>query len=199
MPGNSNPLFSFLAFPLRFLLFLLSGFMQTRMKIPSTALILVLAFIIFAFIGGCKTTGLTNEEQSKQFIKMNWLVGLWQNPDPEMAMTEEWKKVNDTIYLGTSTMLLGTDTIYYEDIVIAPSGINIYYTVTSHSKDKTRNSSFILKKNQGGVLVFEDLANKEQSRITYARQSKDNILLKVEGKDDDKPTTEVYKLKRSAK
>jgi hypothetical protein len=192
--GFSNTLF-----PNSFFVIFAADLSAIQMKIPVTHIMIAFALIVSGFFTGCKTTGLTNEQQLKQFKKMDWLAGRWQNVNPETSMTEVWKKENDTIFSGISTLLFGPDTIYSENIVLAPSGFNIYYTIISHSNNKTGNSSYVLKKNQCGVLVFEDPGNKLQSRITYSRKSKDNILLKVEGLDEGKLTTEVYNLKRAIK
>jgi hypothetical protein len=166
------------------------------MKNQISITIMVCATIIITLFPGCKTTGLTKEQQLKQFTKMNWLEGYWQNYSPDATLVENWKKVTDTLFLGKSSMIFGGDTLYQEDIKLAPSGKNIYYTVLSHNSENTGRSSYILRKNQAGKLVFEDPGNKEQSRLTYLRKSKDNMVLKVEGLDGSKVTVEVYNLKK---
>jgi hypothetical protein len=173
--------------------------LKLRMRNAHNCLLLAFPIVAVMLITGCKTTGLTKEQQAKQFEKMGWLIGCWQNISSETSITEEWKKLNDTAFLGTSMMISGADTLYREQIKLAPSGINIYYAIISHNVEKTLNSSYLLKKNQGGKLVFEDPGNKEQSRLTYVRKSNDRILLKIEGLDGNKTSVETYDLKRIVK
>jgi hypothetical protein len=162
----------------------------------------IITYVIIAITGvalalpACKTTGLTKTQQISQFKKMSWLEGNWQNISPELSLLENWVKVNDTLYKAKSVLIMASDTLFSEEIKLAPSVKNIYFSVKSHSSDKTTNSSYVLMKNNGNTLVFEDPANKEQSRITYLRKSADCIILKVDGIDGKEVTTESYKLMR---
>jgi|WetSurMetagenome_2_1015567.scaffolds.fasta_scaffold548843_1 hypothetical protein len=161
-------------------------------------------FFLFLFIGllvielsGCKTTGLTKTQQIRQFEKMSWLLEKWQNISPEMTMIEFWKKEMDTVYTATSVMMVGSDTVYHEEIRLAPNHRNIYYTITNISNEgKSKISSYILTYNQGGKIVFEDKANKEQSKISYIRKSTDNIFLEIYGLDVNEPNKMIYYLSR---
>jgi hypothetical protein len=165
-------------------------------KINNFISLLLLITLGTMLASSCKTTGLTGEEKVKQFGNMTWLIGRWQNPGNETALNEEWEKVNDTLFKGTSLMMLGDDTLYSEELKIAPAGINIFYSIISHNEQNTVRSSYVLLKNRGGKMVFEDQANREQFRLTYIKKSDASIVLKLEGMDGEKASVEVYNLKK---
>jgi hypothetical protein len=150
-------------------------------------------------IAGCKTTGLSREQQLGQFKKMHWLAGKWKNTSPEMTVAESWVLVNDTLLRGTSAMVLSGDTIFSENILLKPSGKNIYFLVSSESYGKTSAFSYLLTKNTGKIMVFEDPKNTAQSKITYTRRSKDELQLRVEGLDGNTPTVESYRMLRMSR
>jgi hypothetical protein len=154
------------------------------------------AALFFIGLSGCKTTGLTKTQQIRQFEKMSWLLEKWQNISTEMTMTELWRKEMDTVYTATSVMMVGSDTVYHEEIRLAPNHRNIYYTITNISEGKSKIASYVLTYNQGGKIVFEDKANKAQSKISYIRKSHDNIFLEIYGLDVNEPNKMIYYLSR---
>lgn len=147
-------------------------------------------------IASCKTTGLSKKQQIKQFEKMEWLIGCWQNQSPEMTLTETWVKEMDTVFTAISIFTTETDTLYLENIRLAPSKINISYSITSKNNGRKENLTYILRKNQRGILVFDDQGNLEQSRITYRKKSKETILLQLEGTEGNEVTKEFYQLSK---
>lgn len=149
------------------------------------------------FIISCRTTDLSKKQQIKQFKKMEWISGKWQNKGIDMTIIEEWSMINDTLFEAYSIMIFDNDTLFNENIKLCPFRANIYYySVSINAEESQFKSSYILIKNTGKKIVFEDKSNIEQSKITYTKKSEDIIGLQIDGLRNGETNTENYYLKR---
>lgn len=142
--------------------------------------VLSILTLILIFSIACKTTGLSKAEQMKQFEKMSWLAGAWQGHDSDFIISEYWVKQSDTLFTANSFLMMGVDTMFKESIRLEPGKRHIYMRTVFTNEGKTENLSYILMKNTGKSLVFEDRSQESVHKVIYTRVGDDKIRIFTE-------------------
>lgn len=155
-----------------------------------------LVILAFSTLQGCKTTGLTIDQQKVQLEKLRWITGLWQNNEGETLMQEDWRKVNDTLYSGLGIMVMAGDTVFREELSITTGKRHIYYKVSMMVNEKPYYSSFVMTRNTASTCVFEDSGNEDLSRLTYKKKGTGQLLITTEGHENGEPVKESFVLTR---
>jgi hypothetical protein len=159
-----------------------------------SALLTMLVLVVFSI--SCKTTGLTKPQQVDQFKKMTWLAGEWQRVEGDFVYFESWKIEKDTLFLGRSVFVLSTDTILDESIRLEPGKLHIYYNSISENDGKIERTSYVLMKNSGKSMMFEDLGATMRRRIFYTMVGTAQLKIITEEREAGRKEKSTYILSR---
>jgi len=78
----------------------------------------------------------TNAKQ-KEFEQFSRLEGSWEMKKGTTEFKESWKRVNDTLFEGTSKMTMDGKTLFSEDLQLVLTNDSIYYIPTvSYQNDQ---------------------------------------------------------------
>ncbi len=153
-------------------------------------------FLFLCTLSSCKTTGLSKPQQLAQFSKMDWLQGDWLSKEVDIIFNESWVKQSDTLYTGISVFVMGGDTIYKEAIRLEPGKLHIYYNVITVNDGKTVRSSYVLLKNSGKSMMFEDRSSDDINRITYTFLGEGKLKISTEETKAKETVKESFILKK---
>lgn len=117
-----------------------------------------------------------------QKSNFNWLVGIWSNNEDSVLSTEEWVKVNDSLYKGTGVSVFCGDTVFLEKIVIKREGQEVYFIPDVAGEINKETSRFRLTSEiDGKNYIFENQDHDFPQKIVYRLINKDSIFATVEG------------------
>lgn len=125
-----------------------------------------------------------------------WILGKWEYKDTDGILTENWTKINDSVYNGTSYFVKGKDTIHEETVVLNQIGESQTYKTTIKGQNEDLPILFLAKEAVENQLVFENLNNDYPQTIKYTNGNAGQITTEISGKQFGKMTTEKYTLKK---
>ncbi len=128
--------------------------------------------------------------------KAAWLIGSWGNTSSEGVLSENWKKVNDSVYHGESYFVVGKDTVFSENIQLAETNGKLVYNVTVPGQNNGQATPFELTSSSGSQMVFENPEHDFPNRITYNKISNDSLVAEISGIQKGKPAKETFAMKR---
>jgi len=131
-----------------------------------------------------------------QIKELAWLEGTWQNTTKDGVFTEQWTKVNDSVFTAKSAVTKGKDTLFYETVVLDQQGDSLHYIVTTPKQNDARPVSFTLKSFTANSYIFENKQHDFPQRITYTKVTNDSIMAEISGTQNGKPAVEQFPMKR---
>ena len=146
------------------------------------------------FLGaGCKKA---TEKQPGQITKAEWLIGNWENKTENGTLSENWEKVNDSTFHGTSYFIKGTDTLHNETVELSQKGDNLIYSPNVKGQNADLPVAFKMTSATANTLVFENPAHDFPPKISYKMIAKDSIVAEISCMQGGKPASESYPMGR---
>lgn len=146
---------------------------------------LVWPALVCAFIACTNSKTTISEKESGKLVngieQASWLLGAWFNESRKGVNYEEWKKYNDTTYVGKSYSIQGGDTTSSEHIKLVQNGSEINYIPTVEDQNMGMPITFKLTFINDNKLVFENPAHDFPQTITYKRLSGDSLVAEISG------------------
>ena len=153
-------------------------------------LLLALAFI------SCKN-GDSDTNEKEKIKAAHWILGTWENKSADGVLSETWTKTNDSTFQGQSYFIKEKDTIHFETIILQQNGENLTYNATVKGQNEDKPVSFSLTETSENQLVFENKKHDYPQKISYQKDTKNNLVTIISGITDGKTTTEKYTLAKS--
>lgn len=144
-------------------------------------------------LGACKKE---SEKQPGQIAKAEWLIGSWENKSGFGDLSENWTKVNDSTFQGTSYFIKGKDTLHSETVELIQKGDALIYSPNVKGQNGDLPVAFKLTSATANTLVFENPAHDFPQKISYKMITKDSIVAEISGKQGGKPASEAYPMGR---
>jgi hypothetical protein len=133
------------------------------------------------------------ETAEKDKIKIaDWLIGNWENKNPDGVLTENWQKVNDSTFSATSYFIKGKDTLHFEKIVLSQKGEKLTYSATVNGQNDNKAIDFPSTSETANKLVFENPQHDYPQKITYTKGPNNSLTAEISGKLNGKMTTEKF-------
>ncbi len=109
----------------------------------------------------------SSKEEKKNF---DWLVGEWERANEEEGRStfENWKKENDSTYVGFGFTLKGQDTVWYENTIFATR--DGMWKLQVSLKDSEASVDFKATNFDENSFVVENPENDFPKVITYKKE-----------------------------
>lgn len=154
---------------------------------------LVFVFIIF-FVLSCNFFGKKDTLNQNQDATMNssfiidslsWLIGDWQDINPEFVFYESWWQDKNGNLKGKGYMIADNDTVFEEFLRISISSEGKIFYIVSFAEDVITAGSvnFEMVKFENRTYYFHNAANDYPQYIVYQYISKDSIKAYISGED----------------
>lgn len=160
---------------------------------------LILAFIAIAFTVSCKEAAKDEEtpkDSNANMAKAEWLLGNWENNTSEGNFSENWKKVNDSVFHGDSYFAKDGDTVFAETVVLDQISGNMAYTVTVPSQNDEKPVRFEMTSVNENQVTFENPAHDFPNKISYRKITNDSIVAEISGNMGNKQESQKFPMKR---
>jgi hypothetical protein len=121
-----------------------------------------------------------------------WLAGCWGMDDGAVHSTEIWMEPAGGVMLGMSRTVDGGETDG-EFLEISVDGQHLVYTAIPEGQTET---SFISTEISDSLIEFENAEHDFPQRIIYRRYSRDSLVARIEGDDEDGLRAYEYPMRR---
>jgi hypothetical protein len=155
--------------------------------------ILFSALLLSAILAACNSN---KTAQPRQITKADWLIGSWENKSEYGDLSESWQKENDSVYKGQSFFIKRKDTIHSEAIVLSEINGEVSYSPQVKGQNNDKPVDFKMTSATDKQLVFENPAHDFPQKITYTKITNDSLVAEISGKQQGKPMSEKYPMKR---
>ena len=151
--------------------------------------------LLFYFLTFCNCSPLKKEQDKNTLKELSWLLGRWSNISNQSRFYEIWESVNDSVFMGTSFLIIDTDTVFSEDITLKSDSSGIFYIPKVKGQNDEAAISFQLISSKG-EWVFENKEHDFPSKIIYSNSAKDSLYARIEGRENGKYRKEEFVFKR---
>lgn len=149
------------------------------------AVIFIIGIILFT---GCK-------EDNPMESFDSW-IGTWTENQADGVFKEVWTKDSDTLFLGTSSMVNGKDTLFREDIRLVLRGKDIFYIPTVPGQNEDKPVEFKLIASSDKSWTFENKAHDFPKQIIYSLNNPNSITATIQGTENNRSKKFSFHLKR---
>ena len=152
---------------------------------------IIFTLTTFLLLLSCQNKTATNFEQLN---KAAWLIGNWSSKMPEGTLTESWKKLNDSTYVGSSYFILtnAKDTLHNETITLSQNEEDLIYSATVQGQNNDEPVSFKFNPSIENELVFENPTHDYPQKISYKKVSNIKLVATISGTQQGKFSQESY-------
>jgi Domain of unknown function (DUF6265) len=141
-------------------------------------------------------TEATMSSTHPNMAKAEWFIGEWENKSAEGDLVENWKKVNDSLYMGENYFIVKGDTVFAEKVALVDIYGKMSYNVSDADQNAGESVPFVMTSIDDNQVIFENPEHDFPSKITYNKVAPDSLVAEISGIKDGKPASEVFKMKR---
>jgi hypothetical protein len=150
--------------------------------------------LLITILISCKKSDEDDSDKNEK-VKLktaNWLIGSWESKSTDGILSENWKKLNDSTYLGQAYFIKGNDTLHFETITLQQKGEELTYLTTILGQNNDDPISFALTEATEKQLIFENTTHDYPQKISYNHISKDSLVTEISGLQQGKLSDEQY-------
>jgi len=147
--------------------------------------------ILFIFIA--QLVSCSNKKTLESFD--HW-IGTWEEIQADGTFTETWKKENDTLFLGSSAMVNGKDTLFSEEIRLVLRGKEVYYIPTVPSQNDEKPIEFKMITSSEKSWTFENKYHDFPKQIVYTLNNHHSLTATIQGTENNRSTKFSFHLSR---
>ena len=151
-------------------------------------LLTLLALVSFA----CKKQNVENKLKA-----MDWLLGSWENKSELGYLQENWTKINDSIYQGSTYFIKEKDTLHNEQITLEQKEGKVRYVPTVKGQNNDQPVVFLLTSQTAKQFVFENPNHDYPKKIIYNMINSDSLVAVISGVQEGKASSESFAIKKS--
>lgn len=151
-----------------------------------TLLMLLLAFT------ACKKS-----DSNEKIKAADWLLGNWENVSEDGKLSENWKRINDSTFQAESYFIRDKDTLHFESVTLQQKGEELTYSATVKGQNNDKPVAFKLTTATEKEMTFENPKHDYPQKISYTLITIDNLVAKISGIQQGKPSSEHYSMKKT--
>ena len=150
-------------------------------------LLILIALVSFS----CKKESKENKQKN-----LEWLVGSWESSSDFGDIQENWEKINDSVFQGTSYLIKEKDTLHSESIALEIKDDQILYVPIVKGQNNDQPVIFLLTKQTPNQLVFENPNHDYPKKIVYNQITTDSLVAVISGTQGGKPSSDSFPMKK---
>ena len=133
-------------------------------------------FLIIVFLITC----IPIQAQSN-LSNLEWLIGSWNHTTKNTKVLEHWEKQSDSLLIGNSFSMQGSDTVSKERIELTLNNHKIQYRVTVREQNKGETIPFLMMSCNADSVIFENRLHDFPQRIIYKKINSEKMIATIEG------------------
>ncbi|MFP9097984.1 DUF6265 family protein [Flavobacterium sp. RHBU_24] len=128
--------------------------------------------------------------------KARWFIGQWENKSAEGDLVENWKKENDSLYIGESYFIVKGDTVFAERVALVDIYGKMSYNVSVANQNEGEAIPFVMTDINDERVIFENPQHDYPSKIMYSKVAPDSLVAEISGTKEGKHASEIFRMKR---
>jgi len=136
-------------------------------------------------------------ERNAQQFDFTQILGLWNSPDSISSQTEEWKQLNDSVFVGAGYVLEDDDTTFFERLEIIHEGGSWTYKAKVDQGQDSEKVSFRSKRQGSTFVEFVNEQYDFPKKIGYELLSDREMQAYIEGPRDGQNIRIIFNFIRS--
>ena len=155
--------------------------------------------LISIVLAGCADSSTVNKEKSDpiaevEHMNFDWIIGQWKYEDVEGILFEDWKKENDSTFMGKSYYVNESDTLFVESILLSRIGDSLFYE--SLKEDTLRNKIYKGPLNANNSFTIENPQHGFPRNIRYNYLTDSSMVIEISGVIDGQMEIQPYEMVR---
>ncbi|MGV9004292.1 DUF6265 family protein [Flavobacterium sp.] len=156
---------------------------------------LLIIGLVFSVLFGSSCNS-NSKKKYEMLEELSWLIGNWSNKSDDGLLVENWKRANDSTYVGKSFYIRATDTLHNESIVLVQNEDNLFYIPTVKGQNNDESISFKLVEKDEKSFIFKNNSHDYPQIIEYKKVSASQLSAVVTGTQQGKTTSDTYVLNK---
>jgi hypothetical protein len=136
--------------------------------------------VVLAFLFACQSR--VNPIHSKKYAELEksvWLLGVWQKQSGKGILTESWRRLDDSTFVGRSFFVVNCDTLSSEKIRLEQRNGKLYYIPTVADQNEGKPIAFTQNSLTDSTVTFENPQHDFPQKIDYRFQKPDSLIAEV--------------------
>jgi hypothetical protein len=126
--------------------------------------------------------------------KANWLIGDWQKQSEKGILTETWRKLDDSTFIGQSYFVAGSDTLSSEIIRLEQRNGRLLYIPTVQGQNEGKAIVFTQTSLTDSTVGFENPQHDFPQKIAYLRIAGDSLVAEISALLDGKNKSQIFRM-----
>lgn len=157
--------------------------------------LVILAFaFISCYFAGKQKNAISGNENVQPIGQVIWLVGNWQKQSEKGILTEAWRKLDDSTFVGRSYLISEADTLLLESIRLEQRTGKLYYIPTVSDQNEGQPVVFAQTSLTDSTIVFENPKHDFPQKITYSLLVNDSLSAEIAAVVDGKPKSRTFRM-----
>lgn len=140
-------------------------------------------------------------QQSIQFpvakkLDADWMLGEWVYEEEGSVLHEDWRRENDTVFVGESYYIELTDTVFFEHLRLSLNGDTIVYESLGEKMDNPDGKTFKGRWHSSKEITVENLQQSFPRNVRYNELNDTLMIIEVSGFIDGSEETQPYRMVR---
>ena len=119
--------------------------------------------------------------QAQVLNNMQWLCGSWSYDTKNTHTFEHWEKKSDSLFVGYSFSIIGTDTVSTEKIEIIAHQQKVQYRATVKEQNHGETIPFAMTFCNNDSVVFTNELHDFPQKIVYKKAGDKKMIAVIEG------------------
>ena len=152
------------------------------MKVPLHQFLVIIILSFVLVVESCKFQSKEDKSGDRTKIdSLSWFSGNWSGKMNGGIFTENWQKVNDSVFDGHSFFIKANDTLGQEVITIEQHGTSLFYVPIAKGQNDDKPVFFRLTYLDMANAVFENPNHDFPQKIAYQFKENDSLIAVISG------------------
>ena len=116
--------------------------------------------------------------------ELEWMLGTWETDALEKQMVEEWKRRDDSTFIGSTYLINDKDTILSESMQMCYSAGHVWFRTNVANQNDGQEISFKLTELKGDEAHFRNDEHDFPQQVVYTSPKKDFMWAYIDGNMD---------------
>lgn len=161
-------------------------------------------FVRSAIITSLCMTACTESYTTKQSIVLpgqkkldaDWMLGEWVYEEEGSVLHEDWRRENDTVFVGESYYIELTDTVFYEHLRLTLNRDSVFYESIGKKPVNLNVKTFKGQLRSTNQIEVENLQQSFPRNVRYNQLNDTSMIIEVSGFIDGSEETQPYQMIR---
>lgn len=132
----------------------------------------------------------------KKNLDADWMLGEWVYEEEGSVLHEDWRRENDTVFVGESYYIENADTVFFEHLRLTLNGDSLFYESLGEKPANLDTKVFKGRLHSSGQIAVENIQQSFPRNVRYNQLNDTLMIIEVSGFIDGSEETQPYQMVR---